>query len=70
MSREAHVRFCEGPQVKSLRLTHTYLWTDQPRSGWLAVEAAYDDRHRDGCADHGRVQEAAGTGTDAPLRPG
>ena len=25
MSREAHVRFCEGPRVKSLRSTHPYL---------------------------------------------
>ena len=25
MSREAHVRFCEGPQVKFLRSTHPYI---------------------------------------------
>ncbi|TYC52936.1 hypothetical protein ETQ85_22075 [Zoogloea oleivorans] len=25
MSREAHVRFCEGPQVKFLRSTHPYV---------------------------------------------
>ena len=27
MSREAHVRFCEGPQVKFLRSTHPYVST-------------------------------------------
>ena len=25
MSREAHVRFCEGPRVKLLRSTHPYI---------------------------------------------
>jgi transposase InsO family protein len=25
MSREVHVRFCEGPKVKSLRPTHPYI---------------------------------------------
>lgn len=29
MSREAHVRFCEGPQVKLLRSTHPYVSTWQ-----------------------------------------
>lgn len=39
MSREAHVRFCEGPQVKSLRSTHPYVSTWQ---GWLYVAFVID----------------------------
>jgi len=39
MSREAHVRFCEGPQVKFLRSTHPYLWTDE---GWLYLAIVLD----------------------------
>ena len=58
------------------------LWTDEGgfslaivrdlfnREGGLVAEAAQDDRPRDGCADPGLVQEAAGTGADTPLRPG
>jgi transposase InsO family protein len=29
MSREVHVRFCEGPKVKFLRPTHRYVWTNE-----------------------------------------
>ena len=39
MSREAHVRFCEGPQVKLLRSTHPYVSTWQ---GWLYVAFVID----------------------------
>lgn len=39
MSREAHVRFCEGPQVKFLRSTHPYVSTWQ---GWLYVAFVID----------------------------
>lgn len=39
MSREAHVRFCEGPQVKLLRSTHPYIRT---RAGWLYLAAVMD----------------------------
>ena len=39
MSREAHVRFCEGPQVKLLRSTHPYVSTWQ---GWLYVAFVVD----------------------------
>jgi len=39
MSREAHVRFCEGPQVKLLRSTHPYIATDE---GWLYVAVVVD----------------------------
>lgn len=39
MSREAHVRFCEGPQVKFLRSTHPYLWTNE---GWLYLSIVLD----------------------------
>ena len=39
MSREAHVRFCEGPLVKFLRSTHPYIPTDE---GWLFLAAIKD----------------------------
>ena len=39
MSREAHVRFCEGPQVKFLRSTHPYVSFWQ---GWLYVAFVVD----------------------------
>lgn len=39
MSREAHVRFCEGPQVKLLRSTHPYIETDE---GWLYLAGVKD----------------------------
>jgi putative transposase len=39
MSREAHVRFCEGPQVKSLRSTHPYIRTHE---GWLYLAVVLD----------------------------
>lgn len=39
MSREVHVRFCEGPKVKLLRPTHPYIWTVE---GWLYVAAVTD----------------------------
>ena len=39
MSREAHVRFCEGPQVKFLRSTHPYVSTWQ---SWLYVAFVID----------------------------
>ena len=39
MSREAHVRFCEGPQVKLLWSTHPYVSTWQ---GWLYVAFVLD----------------------------
>ena len=39
MSREAHVRFCEGPQVKLLRSTHPYVWTAED---WLFVAVVLD----------------------------
>ena len=39
MSREAHVRFCEGPQVESLRSTHPYIATGE---GWLYLAGLKD----------------------------
>ena len=39
MSREAHVRFCEGPQVKLLRSTHPYIATTE---GWLYLAGVKD----------------------------
>ena len=39
MSREAHVRFCEGLQVKSLRSTHPYIRTYE---GWLYLAVVID----------------------------
>ena len=39
MSREAHVRFCEGPQVKFLRSTHPYIRTHE---GWLYLSVVLD----------------------------
>ena len=39
MSREAHVRFCEGPQVKFLRSTHPYVRTHE---GWLYLAVVLD----------------------------
>ncbi len=42
----------------------------QPRGRRLVLEAAHDGGHRPGCADHGLVQEAAGTGAAASFRPG
>jgi transposase InsO family protein len=39
MSREVHVRFCEGPKVKPLRPTHPYVWT---REGWLYLAVVID----------------------------
>jgi len=39
MSREAHVRFCEGPQVKFLRSTHPYIPTDED---WLYLAGVKD----------------------------
>ena len=40
MSREAHVRFCEGQQVKFLWSTHPYIRT---YDGWLYLEAVMSD---------------------------
>lgn len=39
MSREVHVRFCEGLRVKFPRSTHPYLWTDE---GWLYLAIVLD----------------------------
>ena len=39
MRREAHVRFCEGPQVESLRSTHPYIATDED---WLYLAVVLD----------------------------
>ena len=39
MTRECHVRFCEGPAVKLRRSTHPYLWTDE---GWLYLAVVLD----------------------------
>ena len=39
MSREAHVRFCEGPGVQLPRSTHPYIWTAE---GWLYAAAVLD----------------------------
>jgi putative transposase len=39
MSREVHVRFCEGPGVKFPRSTHPYVPTDE---GWLYVAGHKD----------------------------
>ena len=39
MSREAHVRFCEGLGVKIPRPTHPYLATDE---GWLYLAVVLD----------------------------
>lgn len=39
MSREAHVRFCEGLGVKFPRPTHPYIWTAE---GWLYVAVVLD----------------------------
>ena len=39
MSREVHVRFCEGPEVKALRPTHPYI---QMKRGFLYLVAVMD----------------------------
>jgi putative transposase len=39
MTRECHVRFCEGPWVKSPRSTHPYIRTHE---GWLFLAAVID----------------------------
>lgn len=39
MSREAHVRFCEGPWVKFPRSTHPYIRTAR---GWLYLAVVLD----------------------------
>lgn len=39
MSREAHVRFCEGPWVQSPRSTHPYIRTHE---GWLFLAVVLD----------------------------
>jgi len=39
MSREVHVRFCEGPGVKVLRPTHPYI---QMKRGFLYLVAVMD----------------------------
>ena len=39
MSREAHVRFCEGPRVKLPRSTHPYIPTGE---GWLYLAGIKD----------------------------
>ena len=39
MSREVHVRFCEGPKVKLHRPTHRYVWT---KEGWLYLAVVID----------------------------
>lgn len=39
MSREAHVRFCEGPRVKLPWSTHPYIPTDE---GWLYLAGVKD----------------------------
>lgn len=39
MTRECHVRFCEGPGVKLPRSTHPYIRT---RSGWLYLAVVMD----------------------------
>lgn len=39
MSREAHVRFCEGPRVKLPWSTHPYIWTWE---GWLYLAVVID----------------------------
>jgi putative transposase len=53
MSREVHVRFCEGPEVRSLRPTHPYVRLDEAFV-YPAVMLAAFSRKVIGCAmeDH------------------
>jgi len=47
MSREAHVRFCESPEVRFLRATHPCIWTKY--DGLVYVNEVID------CADRSVV---------------
>jgi transposase InsO family protein len=65
MSREAHVRFCESPEVRFLRATHPYVPT---WSGFLFLAVVLDVFSRRIVGWSAR-ENRNGTGLDKEIAP-